>query len=131
MKKFNVVGAILVKDNKILCCKRGPGRALENYWEFPGGKIQEGETPFEALKRELEEELLIEVNVKKEIFDDVSYDYDYGRVHLRTIICELISGTPKLTEHLEYRWLKPTEIGSLDWAPADAPTVEKIINQGL
>ncbi|MDT2813300.1 (deoxy)nucleoside triphosphate pyrophosphohydrolase [Vagococcus carniphilus] len=125
-KEIDVVGAIIIKDKKILCCQRGPGRALANLWEFPGGKIEENETKVQALKRELREELKITVSMVEEIFDFTRYEYDFGFVNLTTFICYLESGEPQLTEHLQVKWLLPQELDSLEWAPADIPTVEKL-----
>lgn len=125
-KTINVVGAILIKDGKILCAQRGPDKSLPHLWEFPGGKIEEGETPQMALKRELQEELKIKVEVDDEIYDSVSYEYDFGIVNLSTIISYLKQGEPILTEHTAIKWLKPNEIMQLDWAPADIPTVKKL-----
>lgn len=125
-KEIDVVGAIIVKDKKILCCQRGPGRALANLWEFPGGKIEENETKVQALKRELREELKITVSMVEEIFDFTRYEYDFGFVNLTTFICYLESGEPQLTEHLQVKWLLPQELDLLEWAPADIPTVEKL-----
>ncbi|MDT2848286.1 (deoxy)nucleoside triphosphate pyrophosphohydrolase [Vagococcus carniphilus] len=125
-KEIDVVGAIIIKDKKILCCQRGPGRALANLWEFPGGKIEKNETKVQALKRELREELKITVSMVEEIFDFTRYEYDFGFVNLTTFICYLESGEPQLTEHLQVKWLLPQELDSLEWAPADIPTVEKL-----
>lgn len=125
-KEINVVGAVLVKENKILCCQRGPGRSLAYLWEFPGGKIEVGETKIDALARELKEELKISVSIEKNEFAFCRFDYDFGVVHLTTFICHLIDGEPELTEHITIKWLKPKDIGELDWAPADLPTVIKI-----
>lgn len=125
-KEINVVGAILVSDHKILCAQRGPGRSLANLWEFPGGKIEVGETAIEALKRELTEELLITVEVEKEIFESTKYEYDFGTVHLTTFICHLKAGELKLTEHIAIKWLPVNELDTLEWAPADIPTVKKL-----
>ncbi|KAF1300853.1 (deoxy)nucleoside triphosphate pyrophosphohydrolase [Enterococcus sp. JM9B] len=126
IKQINVVGAILIDDNKILCAKRGPGRALANLWEFPGGKIEKNETAREALKRELIEELKIIVSVEKEAFKSTSYEYDFGQVNLTTFICHLEKGNPVLTEHVAVEWLSVEQLNSLDWAPADIPTVQKL-----
>lgn len=125
-KQIDVVGAIIIKEKRILCCQRGPGRALANLWEFPGGKIEKNETKTQALKRELREELKITVSMVEEEFDFTCYEYDFGFVNLTTFICYLESGEPQLTEHLQVKWLLPQELGSLEWAPADIPTVEKL-----
>lgn len=130
-KVFNVVGAIIVNQDKIFCVQRGPGRSLENYWEFPGGKIEPHETPVEALRRELTEELLIKVNVNDEPYESAEYEYDFGTVKLTTFVAHLIEGTPKLTEHIDSKWLTIDEMKQLDWAPADVPTMNKLAQQGL
>lgn len=127
LKKINVVGAILVENGKILCAQRGEDKSLAYLWEFPGGKIETGETPQEALIRELQEELLIEVEVQSEKFEETSYQYDFGLVNLTTFICFLKSGTPQLTEHIAVDWLAPKELNNLKWAPADIPAVEKLM----
>lgn len=130
-KEIKVVGAILEKNGRILCCQRGPGRALENYWEFPGGKIQAGETKVQALQRELEEELKIEVTIEPASFEFCRHEYDFGFVNLTTFICHLEAGQPQLTEHLQVKWLLPDELKTLDWAPADVPTAQKLGLVGL
>lgn len=131
MKDINVVGAILVRDQKILCAQRGGEKSLPYLWEFPGGKIESGETPQEALKRELMEELKIEVSIAEDIFDRSAYEYDFGRVHLTTILCQLEGSEPILTEHVDIKWLTPSELLTLDWAPADIPAVEKLMQMTL
>ena len=127
LKKINVVGAILVENGKILCAQRGEGKTLAYLWEFPGGKIETGETPQEALIRELQEELMIEVEVQSEKFEETSYQYNFGLVNLTTFICFFKSGTPQLTEHIAVEWLAPKELNKLKWAPADIPAVEKLM----
>lgn len=127
LKKINVVGAILIENGKILCAQRGEGKSLAYLWEFPGGKIETGETPQEALIRELQEELMIEVEVQSEKFEETSYQYDFGLVTLTTFICFLKKGTPQLTEHIAVEWLAPKELTTLEWAPADIPAVEKLM----
>ncbi|MDN5953050.1 MAG: (deoxy)nucleoside triphosphate pyrophosphohydrolase [Loigolactobacillus coryniformis] len=130
VKEFNVVGAILIKDKQILSCQRGPGRALNGYWEFPGGKIEPGETARQALQRELEEELKIEVEVAANVFVQSTYEYEFGRVKLQTFLCRLITGTPMLTEHINVDWFKPTALAQLNFAPVDVATAEKLIQLG-
>ena len=127
MKKIiKVVGAILIKEGRILCAQRGGEKSLPFLWEFPGGKIEQGETPHQALIRELSEELLIEVELETTIFDAVSYEYDFGVVNLTTIIGKLKSGEPVLTEHQEIRWLSPEELFEVEGAPADIPSVKQL-----
>jgi 8-oxo-dGTP diphosphatase len=130
-KEINVVGAIIIKNKKILCCQRGDERSLANLWEFPGGKIEENETKIQALKRELKEELKIEVSIVEEEFEFCRYEYDFGFVNLTTFICHLESGEPQLTEHKQIKWLTSTDLELLDWAPADIPTVKKLMNEKL
>lgn len=130
-KEIKVVGAIIFKDSKILCCQRGPGRALAHLFEFPGGKIEGNETKVDALAREIREELQVEVHITEEEYEVCRYDYDFGLVDLTTFVCHLASGEPRLTEHVSAKWLSPHELDTLDWAPADIPTVEKLKHQGL
>lgn len=124
-KVINVVGAAIVHDGKVLCAQRGAGKSLAGFWEFPGGKIEAHETAREALHREIEEELLCEVEAADEVCAS-SYDYDFGTVTLTTFVCHLLSGTPRLTEHQAIQWLEPSEMPGLDWAPADRDAVRLI-----
>lgn len=124
-KRIEVTGAVIVQDGKILAAQRGPGKALAGLWEFPGGKIEPGESPEEALHRELKEELLCEAEVGSFI-TTTEHEYDFGLVVLSTYFCTLRLGTPRLTEHQEIRWLAPEELDSVEWAPADVPAVELV-----
>lgn len=129
MKQINVVGGIIIKNGQVLSVQRGPGRSLEYYWEFPGGKIETGENQHEALERELKEELDIEVDLSDDIYDEASYVYSFGQVNLTTIICHLKQGEPRLNEHVDKKWLNFSELESVEWAPADIPAVKKLISE--
>lgn len=129
-KLIRVVGAAIVRDGKVLCGKRGVDKQLAGYWEFPGGKIEAGETPRQALEREIEEELLCDVRVGQQVCTH-RHAYEFGTVELTVFICHLVSGTPVLTEHQEIRWLAPSEMPQLDWAPADTQAVRLISRMGF
>lgn len=126
-KNIHVVGAVIFQDDKILCAQRGTEKALPLLWEFPGGKIEEGEKPEDALKRELQEEMQCTIAVHEKIEHTV-YEYDFGIVHLTTYRCTLVEGEPVLTEHVDIKWLAPDELHTLEWAPADISAIEKIAN---
>lgn len=125
-KQITVVGAVIVKDEKILAAKRGDGMALAGMWEFPGGKIEPGETPEGALQRELEEELRCTASIGDHI-ETTAHEYEFGVVTLSTYYATLEVGEPLLTEHAEIRWIPPAELMSVEWAPADIPAVERIM----
>jgi len=99
--------------------------SLPGMWEFPGGKIEPGESPQEALCRELEEELKCVVDVGDHV-QTTAHEYDFAIVNLSTYFCSLVTGAPELTEHSEVRWLPADELMTLDWAPADIPAVEQV-----
>ena len=120
-----MVGAVIVKDGLVLCAQRGPRGSLAGMWEFPGGKIEAGETSRDALEREITEELRCTVTVGDEVTTTI-HEYDFGVVSLTTFYCELIEGTPTLTEHADVVWLAPDQLQRLDWAPADVPALQKI-----
>ena len=129
-KDIHVVGAVIIENDKILCAQRGPSKSLPLKWEFPGGKIEEGETPQEALSREIKEEMQCKVEIGGQVEHTV-YEYDFGIVHLTTYYCKLIEGKPVLTEHASIKWLSPDQLKSLDWAPADIPAIEKLSKEPL
>lgn len=124
-RRFDVVGAVIVSDKRVLAAKRGPGGSLPDMWEFPGGKIEDGESPHEALAREIGEELLVDIGVGKKILT-TTHAYEFGVVTLTTYYCEIRRGTPQRTEHAALRWLTADELCSVEWAPADVAAVEQV-----
>lgn len=125
-KQISVVGAVIVRNGEILCARRGPEGQLPGMWEFPGGKVEGDESPREALIREIDEELGCEIVVGDEV-TTTTHPYDFATIVLTTFLCELISGVPTLTEHAEVRWLPPSRLSELEWAPADVPAVDIIM----
>lgn len=125
MKKYIVVvGAVILSaEGKIFATKRGEKMSLPGLWEFPGGKIEAGETPQQALVREVQEELGAHVEVG-EFVTTTDHEYDFGIVSLSTYRCELVSGTPTISEHSDSIWIEPNRLDELEWAPADVPAVE-------
>ena len=125
-KQISVVGAVIVNRDSVLCAQRGSQTSLPGLWEFPGGKIESGETPQRALEREVLEELQCEIRVGSEVIT-TTHAYDFATVTLTTFYCRLVAGTPNATEHADLRWVHPTGLSDLNWAPADVPAVEKIL----
>ncbi|MCQ2793353.1 MAG: (deoxy)nucleoside triphosphate pyrophosphohydrolase [Bacilli bacterium] len=121
---FVVAGAI-IKDNKVFAAQRGDRGETRFKWEFPGGKLEVGETPEQALARELKEELKIDVKVH-ELITKIIDEYETQILHIDTYRCELVGGTPTLTEHLNMAWSDKNDLDKLDFSKADAPTLEKI-----
>lgn len=121
---FVVAGAI-IKDGKVFAAQRGDHGETRFKWEFPGGKIEVGETPQQALARELREELHIEVDVH-ELITSIVDEYDTQVLHIDTYRCSLLKGEPVLTEHLAMAWSNKEELDMLSFSHADRPTLEKI-----
>ena len=129
MKTIRVVAAIIkaVNDNGepiVFATQRGYGD-LKGGWEFPGGKIEGGETPQEALKREIMEELETEITVG-ELIDTIEYDYPTFHLSMDCFWAEIVSGDLVLTEHAAAKWLTKEELNSVEWLPADITLIDKI-----
>ena len=124
MKTIHVVAAVIADRDRIFATQRGYGD-WKDYWEFPGGKMEPGETPEEALKREIEEELDTEIAVHEKL---ITVEYDYPKFHLLMdcYLSEVIEGSLVLKEHEAARWLKGNELDSIQWLPADKDVLEKI-----
>ncbi|WEV64952.1 (deoxy)nucleoside triphosphate pyrophosphohydrolase [Bifidobacterium sp. ESL0732] len=120
-----VVGAAIRRNGTILCAQRGPSKSLAGYWEFPGGKIERGETPEEALRREIKEELLCDIKVGPKICSTQQH-YDFGTIELTTFLCSLVDSEPELTEHTQLRWISQSKLKTLNWAPADRETAQHL-----
>lgn len=124
MKTIKVAAAAIVRDGKVFATQRGYGE-FKDGWEFPGGKIEAGETAEEALVREIREELEVEIEVEK-LLDVVEYDYPQFHLSLMCFICRIKSGEPVLKEHEAAKWLGQEELTSVEWLPADQIIVDKM-----
>lgn len=129
-KQIDVAAAIIVKNNKVFAARRKQGKHLAGYWEFPGGKLEKGETPEHCLARELKEELNITTCVGSFVGESV-YDYGTKIIRLMAYKVEHLSGDFELIDHDEMRWLAVDELNSVDWAPADIPLVAQyLVSEG-
>lgn len=129
MKTYHVVAAIIKQDDKIFATQRGYGDYKDG-WEFPGGKIESGETPEQALIREIQEELAMTVEIDRHIVD-VAYDYPQFHLEMGCFLCSIADGTPCLLEHEAAKWLSSADIDSVDWLPADVLVVEALKQQDV
>ena len=127
MKTIRVAAAVIREKEKIFATARGYGE-LKGGWEFAGGKIEAGETPQEALKREIMEELETEISVG-ELIDTIEYDYPTFHLSMDCFWCEIISGKLVLKEAEAARWLEKADLDSVEWLPADVTLIEKIREQ--
>ena len=124
MKTVRVVAAIIIENDKVFATQRGYGE-FKDGWEFPGGKIEPGETPEEAIVREIKEELDTEVEVI-ELLDTVEYDFPNFHLSMGCFICKIKSGDLVLKEHEAAKWLTKDTLGSVEWLPADMGLVREI-----
>ena len=124
MKAVKVVAAIIAEKGRIFATQRGYGE-FKDGWEFPGGKIEEGETPQQALVREIQEELDTEVEVG-DLLGTVEYDYSTFHLSMQCFLCRIKSGSFNLKEHEAARWLAEDELDSVDWLPADIEVLDWI-----
>jgi len=125
MKRINVVAAIIIDGaGRVFCTQRGYG-GWKDWWEFPGGKIVDGETPEVALRREIREELATDIEVG-ELFATVEYDYPDFHLSMMCFLCKVVNGDLTLLEHEDARWLKTDELNSVNWLPADEKVIEKL-----
>ncbi len=128
IQPIEVVGAIIVRDSTVLAARRGPSKSLKGMWEFPGGKVECDEDPREALGREIREELSCEIEVGTRVAT-TSHAYDFGLIRLSTYYATLTAGQPTAIEHAELRWVAIRNLSALNWAPADIPTVRKLMSR--
>jgi 8-oxo-dGTP diphosphatase len=122
---ISVTAAILIKEGKLFIAQRKRGDKLSHKWEFPGGKVEEGEAPEDCLKREMKEEFGIDVSVGK-FFGSSIYHYEHGSITLLAYQTQWIAGEFNANAHEEYKWVSFTELGDYDFAPADIPFVESL-----
>ena len=124
MKTIEVVAAIIIRDGKVFATQRGYGQ-WQGWWEFPGGKIESGERPQEALVREIQEELDAEIEVG-ELLETVEWDYPDFHLTMHCFRCSLLSESFHLNEHEAAAWLTPDDLHSVRWLPADEGLVDRI-----
>lgn len=124
MKEIEVVAAIIHEDGKIFATQRGYGE-FAGGWEFPGGKLEKGESPEHALVREIQEELNTTIEVG-ELIETVEYDYPTFHLKMYCYLCQRVSGQLDLLEHSAAKWLTKETLTSIDWLPADIAVVEKL-----
>ena len=126
MKTRKVTAAIIINDNKVFAAQRGHG-AWKGWWEFPGGKLEPGETSVEALIREIREELAIDIEIDR-LFQTVEYDYSDFHLSMDCFICKLCGSEPVLLEHESARWLSADELESVNWLPSDIELIKQLKN---
>ena len=122
---IKVVGAAIIRDDRVLAARRSTSMSMPGKWEFPGGKLEYGERPEESLVREIEEELAVQVKVGASV--GVGTSIHNGRlIELEVFICNLVSGEPEPREHAKLAWVTADELATLDWADADIPIAQRL-----
>ena len=131
MKTIEVVAAVIFREGKVLCVQRPQNSKeyISSKWEFPGGKVEQGEDRIQALKREIREELQLEIE-NIEFLMTVAHTYPDFHLVMHTYTCEISLGEPVLTEHVDLKWLSVDELAELDWAAADIPIVKHLQARG-
>lgn len=131
MKKVEVVAGVIFCEDQVLCVQRPKNKLpyISEKFEFPGGKVEEGETKEEALHRELLEELNLSTNIKN-LFLTVVHQYPDFELTMHSFMCEVDSKELTLREHIDQKWLTINELTALDWAAADVPIVDKLVSNG-
>lgn len=128
VKKIEVVAAAIIKEQQVLAMQRSDAMTLPGFWEFPGGKIEVGESETDALVREIKEELTVDIEILDYI-NEYSYEYDFGLVSLKVYTAKITSGSIQLIEHSDKKWLEANELMDLRWAPVDIPAVEILVSK--
>ncbi len=122
----DVTAAVIIRDGKVLVTLRAQGEAHAGWWEFPGGKVENGETPEQCLRRELNEELGLDTLVGDKLAESI-YDYESGAIRLLAYRTEITGGELRLSVHEEARWVPASDLGNYKLLPADRPIVETVM----
>jgi len=122
---IDVTAAIIIRNDRVLAARRAPHKEMAGYWEFPGGKVEHGETPEQSLARELEEELSIAVRVDEHFYTN-KHDYGQKQIMLISYLCTWLVGEINLIDHDQIQWISASQFSTLNWAPADIPIVERL-----
>ncbi|KRL05448.1 (deoxy)nucleoside triphosphate pyrophosphohydrolase [Liquorilactobacillus oeni] len=126
-QKIKVVAAVIIADGKVLVGQREKGRILEDRWEFPGGKVNSGETLQAALKREIQEELGDQLSISERVFETAVIEHEFATIELTLFYAKLLSYNLQLHAHTKLKWVFPNELAQLDWIPGNVPLVKRLI----
>ncbi|MBI2981989.1 MAG: 8-oxo-dGTP diphosphatase MutT [Deltaproteobacteria bacterium] len=124
--KIEAVAAVIQNGGKFLITKRLENSPMGHCWEFPGGKMERGESIEQAIIRECREEIAVRIKPLRRL-QEVWYDYPHGKIHLHFVLCEIESGTPQPIECREVRWIEPHEFPSYEFPPADRGVIEDLL----